>query len=133
MANLEGLAGTRFLGRFSEEGKDESFELFVFHYNHETGLFLARAEDTYGESGITGLIRNGEIKFQKTYPKGIKALLKANRVPPYEAIPMYDDWENVRILNYEGTIVQADNRITGEGIWYARGFINHQSWRMDSV
>jgi len=49
--------------------EDISFVLEILSHDPTTGLFLAKAEDSAGQSGIVGAIKEEWIKFDKLYPR----------------------------------------------------------------
>jgi len=51
-----------------EERIDHEFSMFVFEFDPNVGLFLARCEDEFGKSGITGRILNNGVRVNEEFP-----------------------------------------------------------------
>lgn len=51
----ENLTGRNLKGFFQKEGHFE-FNVFIYFYNPESGLFIAKGYDKFGESGLIGAV-----------------------------------------------------------------------------
>lgn len=101
------------------------FQLRILDYDSSSGLFVAKAHDPRGFSGIVGVIREGTIEFQKAY------VSDNFRVSP--DAPSFV--QNLSIVEYSGQITQPDSVITAGGRYRIKGLNERYEgiWRMDSV
>ena len=108
--------GREFKGTFTqtvdddngEQGKTCGFSLWFLDYNLESGLFVAKANDKFGNSSIVGALRPGEMKFDKYYGRYQRTQGGATLTPrdctlfPPNSRGMYEDYYNFRVFMYEG-------------------------------
>ncbi|MBW2990615.1 hypothetical protein KY348_02830 [Candidatus Woesearchaeota archaeon] len=112
---------------YPDDPRKADFSLWILDYLPDSGLFLARTNDHFGESGIIGTILGSQIKFDKAYPNLPYVRSRAIRSKGF-----FDDY-NFRIIHYSGEIIKPDNVITAGGDYTHRGMKGpNGTWRMDS-
>ena len=100
------------------------FEVQVFDFDDKTGLFIAKCQDEYGNSALTGFEHGDEIKFLKIYRNpGIHST---------RPLTFRDDTNNFRFIDYYGIITSGIPEALGA---YTRGreFAKDGFWNMKPV
>ena len=84
------------------------FELEVFNYDSNTGLFIAEGNDSFGKSGIVGLFGKpremyaGIVTFEKIY-------LRKKDTSEQHLLPEINFNNSLRRLYYSGTYYSLEN------------------------
>ena len=101
--------------------KEYLFEMRVFEYDSDSGLFIARGNDFFGGSGLVGTILCGKIEFKKIYVGEVK-------------LPE-DDVSRFGEVVFNGTLAESNSIITCEGSYQPVGVSENYKgiWRLDSV
>jgi len=108
--------------------KKYQFDLWVFHVDDETGLFLAEGKDHFGNSAIVGVEEADNIKFQKIYRKTNP---KRNIMNP---ATFHDDYVNFKFIDYYGIILSKKDKIEAGGVYTTRGEDKKDGfWHVESV
>ncbi len=96
------------------------FNLWVLHYDPSSGLFVARAEDIFGGSGIVGSIEDDEIRFLKMYAGAHPTLERMQR--RFESV------------EYAGKSVKNDDTVAFSGSYQPKGISENYKgiWSMTS-
>ncbi len=98
--------------------RNYNFEITILEYNPVSGFFVAKGKDFFGDSGLVGEIKRGEIKFRKIY---------AGKNP--------SEWSRFLEINYFGRIEKPDNVITIGGSYEPSNSNENYygTWRLDSI
>ena len=102
-----------------------NFNVHILHYNPDSGLFIARGRDHFGESGIVGILSFpfeghddiGSIKFEKIYVKNRKMSVPAKIIQQGHI-----DWhQNLRVIEYVGDVERGVDYMHAGGKYHIIG------------
>ncbi len=102
------------------------FEIEIFYVNPNSGIFIARGDDIFGESVIHGTIKQGHhalkygagIKFKKVYIGDPKHEFPVQRINP---------------VHYSGLINVSEEGVSCEGKYEThRGSLENGEWELNS-
>ena len=98
-----------------------SFEVDILYFDSKTGIFIARGDDVFGESAISGKI--GE----EIYYRGIKQRgIEFKQI--YIGEPRHGlDVQRPDLLDYEGHVISSEGKISCKGTWEIP-HANSQEW-----
>lgn len=107
------------------DAKPFEFDLKIFTYNSDSGLFIAESSDAFGGSGIVGIIRNEKIQFNKIYVNERFEL--SNRKPNFE--------RNFGIVQYFGNVALSNGILSAKGQYLIEGYNELMGgfWEMHSI
>lgn len=106
------------------------FTMWPFFYNPETGLFIARGRDAFGDSGIVGLTRNSEIKFVKAYVRE-----EGRSQSLLSGLEVIDDYACFRLIEYSGALGNPESGLVpvrGKYQMHDYNHLYHGFWTLDS-
>ncbi len=103
------------------------FELDILYFNSNSGIFIARGDDVFGESVIHGTIKQGHhglkyrggIEFKKVYVGDPKHNFPIQRINP---------------VHYSGLIKVSEEGVSCEGKYETHpGSLEGGTWELNSV
>ena len=109
---------------------EHDFSMWVLHYVPETGLFVARGRDIFGDSGIVGLMRNGEVKFIKAYVRE-----EGRNQSLLSYLDVIDDHACFRLIEFSGGLLKPESGLVpAQGRYQLHDYnhMYHGLWSLDS-
>ena len=103
------------------------FELNILYFNSESGIFIARGDDDFGESVIDGTIKQGH--------HGLKYGAEIDFKKKYIGDPKHDfPVQRPASLNYIGWMEVSEKKISCSGTYETHpGSLEGGTWELNSV